>query len=169
MKKWEQEMSQKIHKKKIQNAKPTIKNPKCTIIEISDEEASEEGKDSYFYFALKKFSLQQYYKKLMEMKESSSSLLEKSSSEISIICEYLKILPGHRAKFNKLLEYLRNPETQYTRNNSICKEKPQTNSTKSTKERYTDSEDALALCSEKSIETDQENLKLKESFDLFNI
>ena len=165
MKKWEQELKNKIHKKKIKNAKSTIKNPKATIIEISDEETLDESKESLLFLVLKGHSLQQYYKKLLEMKETPQSLQEKSSSEMDELCSFLKILPGHRAKFNKLIDSLRSPKSEFTRNSSICKEKPQTNSTKSTKDRYNDSEDALALCSEKSIEIDHENSKLRQELE----
>ena len=166
MKKWELELKNKVHNKKIKNAKSTIKNPKSIIIEISDDETLEETRECHLFIVLKKFSLQQYYKKLIEMKESSDSLLQKTAKEMDELCEMLKILPGHRAKFNKLVDSLKSPKSEYTRNSSVCKEKPQTNSTKSTKERYTDNDDALALCSEKSIEIDQENLKLKQDLEI---
>lgn len=162
MKKWEQDLKNKIHNKKIKNAKSTIKNPKSIIIEISDEETLDDSYDSHLLLLLKKHSLQQYYKKLLEMKETPQSLMLKTSTEMDDVCNYLKILPGHRAKFNKLIEFLRSPKSEFTRNSSICKEKPQTNSTKS---RYHDSEDVLALCSEKSLEIDYENVKLKQELE----
>lgn len=165
MKKWEQKMSQKIHEKKIKNAKSTISNPKSIVIEMSDEETFEDSRESQLYLVLKKFSLQQYYKKITEMKETTQTLLDKSSNEMDEMCEYLKILPGHRARFNKLIASLRYP-SEYTRNSSICKEKPQTNSTKCTKDRYIDTDDALELCTEKSTEIDQENSKLQQELEL---
>lgn len=167
MQQWELKNQQKIHKQKIKNAKSTIKNPKSIIIEVDDLETLDDSQDLQLYNALKRHSLQQYFRKLTEMKETPGSLLNKSSTEIDHMCEALHILPGHRAKFNRLLENLRNPHIEYTRNNSICKEKPQTNSTKCTKERYSENEDALLLCTENSIEAemDQENLKLKQELE----
>ncbi|OMJ86427.1 hypothetical protein SteCoe_12090 [Stentor coeruleus] len=166
MQQWELKQKQKIHKQKIKNTKSTIKNPKSIIIEVDDENPLDDTQEIYLYNSLKKHSLQQYHKKLQEMKETTFSLMDKTTTELDELCEILKILPGHRAKFNKLIQYLRSPQIEYTRNSSICKDKPQTNSTKATKERYSEPDDALMLCSEKSMELDHENQKLKDELEM---
>lgn len=166
MQQWELKQKQKIHKQKIKNAKSTIKNPKSMIIEVDEGDPLDDTQEIYLYNSLKKHSLQQYYKKLTEMKETTFSLMDKTTTELDELCEVLKILPGHRAKFNKLIQYLRCPQIEYTRNSSICKDKPQTNSTKATKERYSEPDDALMLCSEKSMELDHENQKLKDELEM---
>ena len=165
MQKWELNLKKKIHEKKIKNAKSTLKNPKAVIVEISDEDPQEFPNELDLLPLLKKFNLQQHYKKLTELGETPQSLIMRSPLEIDEICSLIKLLPGQRSKFNKMIESVMFPNIEYTRNSSICKEKPQTNSTKSTKDRYYP-EDALGLCNEKSEDIDNENSKLKEELEL---
>jgi hypothetical protein len=101
------------------------------------------------------------------MGETITSLQQKTTQDMDDLCENLKILPGQRAKFNKLIRDINSPQLEVTRNHSIYKEKPQSNSTKSTKDRYTDHEDALGLCTAEASATDidQENLKLKQELE----
>ena len=171
---WEKKQIQKIHNKKIKNAKPTIKNPKSVIIEIEDSEGSTYDSHDLFNL-LKKYSLQQHFKKLVEMGETTHSLIQKTTTDLDELCENLKILPGQRAKFNNMVRGVNSTPTEYGRNNSIYKEKPQTNSTKSTKDRYKESEidhenepeDALGLCNENGSvgDIDVENIKLKQELE----
>lgn len=172
MQEWENKQKQKIHNKKIKNAKPTIKNPKSIIIEIDDSDASTSDPQDLANL-LKKYSLQQHYKKLVEMGETTHSLTQKATTELDVLCENLKILPGQRAKFNKMIRDVNSTPSEYGRNNSIYKEKPQTNSTKSTKDRYKESEldneneDALGLCNVNGSvgDIDVENSKLKQELE----
>ena len=166
MQQWELKQKQKIHDKKIKNAKSTIKNPKSFIYEIDEVDMSASETQDLSNW-LKKYSLQQHHKKLIEMGETITSLQQKSTEDLDILCENLKILPGQRAKFNKLILDINSPQLEITRNTSIYKEKPQSNSTKSTKDRYTDHDDALGLCINEGSEADidQENLKLKQELE----
>lgn len=183
MQQWELKQKQKIHEKKIKNAKPTIKNPKSVIIEIEDSDISASETQDLSNL-LKKYSLQQHHKKLQEMGETIQSLTQKTTSDLDQLCENLKILPGQRAKFNKMIRDVHSTPTEYARNNSIYKEKPQSNSTKSTKDRYTEHEhrherehghehehehddDALGLYNAEGStnDIDVENLKLKQELE----
>lgn len=102
---------QHIHNMKIRNAKPTLKRncPMNMTASLPFIEYDEPVTISSLYHLLKSYSLQQYTRKLRDMgfADDLSLLATQTDAQISEIYDAIKLLPGHRAKFNNVILHLR--------------------------------------------------------------
>lgn len=129
LKKWEQDRQKRIHDNKLRNVKPTIKHTHSEPAQPATL-LNESLQETALYKLLKSYSLQQYAKKLAEMGYSDglAALATHSSEELNEIYVILKVLPGHRSRFECVIELLRQlqnrREVRSTRRNNSLKSNP---------------------------------------------
>lgn len=101
MQQWEAERRKRMHDLRVRNAKPTIKRSGVTT---SSQDLPDVALPLQPF--LKRFNLQQYTKKLVDLGISTDELMALDRSELKSLCERLKALPGHLSKFEALHSYL---------------------------------------------------------------
>ena len=114
MKKWEIELNNKSHEKRIRSAKSTIPHPQGALAEVRCQSTvSVSSEDDSSYKILKQFSLQQYYKKLTDLGIIDVHiLLSFTRKELDELYNALKLLPGHSTKFDKMVDVLKRYQSQ---------------------------------------------------------
>jgi hypothetical protein len=114
MKKWEIELNNRAHEKRIRSAKSTIPHPQGALAEVRcPSTVSVSCEDDSSYKILKQFSLQQYYKKLTDLGVIDVHiLLSFTRKELDELYNTLKLLPGHSTKFDKMIDILKRYQNQ---------------------------------------------------------
>ena len=114
MKKWEIDLHNKAHEKRIRSAKSTIPHPQGAVSETRCVSAvSVQSEDDSSYKILKQFNLQQYSKKLIEMNiPDVNILLHYTRKDLQELYDRLKLLPGHSTKFDKMVDVLKRYQGQ---------------------------------------------------------
>ncbi|OMJ81898.1 hypothetical protein SteCoe_17537 [Stentor coeruleus] len=106
MKKWETENSQKIHNKKVQNVKPTIR-PNLKIFDTPRPISAQNP--TALTKLLTEFSLTKYLKRLIDLKiQNASFIADMNQSEIQDLIKKIGVNPGDMSKFKKLIEKIQN-------------------------------------------------------------
>mmetsp|Transcript_13228 Transcript_13228/g.24778 ORF Transcript_13228/g.24778 Transcript_13228/m.24778 type:complete len:606 (-) Transcript_13228:2204-4021(-) len=113
MRRWEEERRNKVHLEKVRNAKPVVK----TGVKETASPSLHTQKGSVDFAPLKQllknFNLQQYFLKLTDegFDDSYSRLAYMSQPDYNELLDRLKVMPGHRKRFDDLVEFLRQMST----------------------------------------------------------
>mmetsp|Transcript_11200 Transcript_11200/g.22040 ORF Transcript_11200/g.22040 Transcript_11200/m.22040 type:complete len:548 (+) Transcript_11200:52-1695(+) len=106
MKAWEEKRRLELYHKKISQAKAVVKTGACTP---TTPHATRYYDLVPLEVLVKNFDLQPYLRKLKEegFEGQTNRFLTLSGSEFATLLERLKVLPGHKARFATMLDYLR--------------------------------------------------------------
>ncbi|CAD8070785.1 unnamed protein product [Paramecium primaurelia] len=132
MKKWDDDARLKSYVNKILNVKSTMRNDQKNTskkrINRDTEYSSNKTyhsdltgfKDSILYKQLMEYNLQQYTNKLLlrGYKSGLQQLAQQSQESQNIVLQEIKLLPGHRQKFQDLFKQL-NDHLEYYNDNNI--------------------------------------------------
>jgi len=124
MKRWEEDRRVKRFKEKIRSAKPAVVTrlpPLSMRVAGLSAHRSSEGPAASLKVYLRRFQLQQYFKVSPTQKleeegygDTASSLLDLSDRQVESLLDRLRLLPGHREKFAKMLGAIRQEQSKST-------------------------------------------------------
>lgn len=113
MRRWEEERRNKVHLQKVRNAKPVVKTGVKETASPSPHLHKGSADFAPLKNLLKNFNLQQYFMKLTEegFDDNYSRLAYMPQPEYNDLVDRLKLMPGHRKRFDELVDFLRQLST----------------------------------------------------------
>jgi hypothetical protein len=124
MRRWEEDRRVKRFKEKIRSAKPVVGTrlpPISMRVSGLSAHRSSEGPDLSLKVYLRRFQLQQYFKVGIKQKledegfgDAVNKLLDLSDREVQALLDRLRLLPGHKEKFARMLGSIRQEQGKAT-------------------------------------------------------